>query len=346
MKPSVAALPFGALADGTPVTEYTLDNGAGMQLKVLNYGCIIRRWSLGERGVDIVLGYDTLQDYERDQAYMGALVGRFANRIAGGRFWMDGKSYQLEQNEGEHHLHGGSAGFHKQSWHACASADQRMARVSLYRLSPAGEAGYPGNMLVMVTYELLPAGALRCMYQTVADQTTVVSISQHSYFNLAGTGDVLAHLLCLDAECYLPVRPDLIPTGEVAPVADGPFDFRLQRRISEGLCADHPQLALAGGYDHNFVLAGISGPHASLVDPVSGRRMEIYTDSPGMQFYSGNYLNGSLSGQGRVFGRHAGLCLEPQQFPDAPNHTTFPRLICRPGVPCCMSALYALENWR
>ncbi|MYN03720.1 galactose-1-epimerase [Pseudoduganella sp. DS3] len=346
MKPSVAERSFGALADGTPVLEYTLDNGAGMQLQVLDYGCIIRRWCLTAGGTDLVLGYDTLREYECDRAYMGALVGRFANRINGGHFYLDGKAFQLDQNEGKHHLHGGKAGFHKQHWQGRASAEQHLARVSLFRLSPDGEAGYPGNLLVLVTYELLASGALRCIYQAVADQATIASISQHSYFNLAGAGDVLGHLLCIDAEHYLPVGPDLIPTGERAPVADGPFDLRLQRRISEGLCAAHPQLALAGGYDHNFVLNGMPGPHASLADPASGRCMEIYTDSPGMQFYSGNYLDGSLSGQGRVFGQYAGLCLEPQQFPDAPNHAGFPALVCRPGVPCCMSALYALDNWR
>lgn len=349
VKPSISACRFGELGDGTPVHEYTLDNGAGMQLKALDYGCIIRRWTAqagSGPGVDLVLGYDTLQEYERDSAYMGALVGRFANRIAGGRFTLDGKPCQLDQNEGEHHLHGGRAGFGKQMWQARGCADGSSPRLNLYRLSPAGEGGYPGNLLVLVTYELLVSGALRCIYQAMADQATLVSISQHSYFNLAGAGDVLGHELCIDAEQYLPVRADLIPTGEKALVADGAFDFRLPQRISSGLCRDDPQLKLAGGYDHNFVLVGVPGPHASLTDPASGRRLEIYTDSPGMQFYSGNYLDGTLSGQGRSFGRHAGLCLEPQQFPDAPNHASFPRLVCRPGSPCSMSALYALDNWR
>lgn len=349
MKPSVREQLMGELADGRPVTEFTLESGTGMQLKVLDYGCIIRRWTLHAdtaHAAEIVLGFDTLQEYERDQAYMGALVGRFANRIADGRFELDGRAYQLEQNEGVNHLHGGHAGFHKQLWQARASADNKAARVNLYRLSPAGEAGYPGNLVVMVTYELLASGALRCLYQAVSDRATPVSISQHSYFNLAGHGDVLGHQLCIDAEHYLPVRDDLIPTGELAAVAGGPFDFRLAQRIGSGLCLDDPQLRLAGGYDHNFVLAGIPGPHASLADPVSGRRLEIYTDSPGLQFYSGNYLDGSLAGQGRVFGPHAGLCLEPQQFPDAPNHAAFPRQVCRPGQPCCMSTLYALDNWR
>lgn len=349
MKPSVTEAVFGELADGRPVSEFTLDNGAGMQLKVLNYGCIIRSWRLsggsGER-VDIVLGFDTLRDYEHDSAYMGALVGRFANRIAHGRFELDGKACQLDQNEGEHHLHGGRGGFHKQVWHACPSVEDDIARVNLYRLSPAGESGYPGSLLVLVTYELLAWGALRCLYQAAADRATPVSISQHSYFNLAGTGNVLGHQLSIDAEYYLPVRKDLIPTGQVETVNDGPFDFRTPRAIGSGLGCDDPQLRLAGGYDHNFVLGGISGPQASLADPESGRRMEIYTDSPGMQFYSGNYLDGSLSGRGRAFGRHAGLCLEPQQFPDALNHAAFPKLICRPGEPCSMATLYALDNWR
>lgn len=347
MSPTVSHARFGELADGRQVTEYTLENGAGMQLKVLDYGCIIRRWlmeSAKDEKVDLVLGFDTLSEYERDRSYVGALVGRFANRIAGGSFALDGKTWQLDRNEGRNHLHGGSAGFHKQLWQANTGVDEDRARINLYRLSPAGEQGYPGSLLVMVTYELLASGALRCMYQAVSDEPTFVSISQHSYFNLAGKGDVLAHELCLDAEYFLPVREDLIPTGDVAPVAGGPFDFRQPRRIGSGLHAEHPQLAVAGGYDHNFVLAGIPGPHASLADPVSGRRLEIFTDSPGMQFYSGNYLDGSLSGQGRVFGKYAGLCLEPQQFPDAPNHAAFPKMICRPGEPCCMSTVYVVHT--
>lgn len=347
MSPSISQALFGELADGRPVREYTLENGGGMQLKVLDFGCIIRRWLLdtpSDEKVDLVLGFDTLREYEQDSSYMGALVGRFANRIDGGSFKLDGKSWQLDRNEGRNHLHGGRNGFHKQMWHASAGVEEDRARINLYRLSPAGEEGYPGSLLVMVTYELHTSGALRCMYQAVSDQATPVSISQHSYFNLAGKGDVLSHELCLDAEYYLPVREDLVPTGEAAPVDGSPFDFRLARRIGSGLCADHPQLAVARGYDHNFVLAGIPGPHASLADQESGRRLEIYTDSPGMQFYSGNYLDGSLSGQGRVFGAHAGLCLEPQQFPDAPNHAFFPKQICRPGEPCCMSTVYVLDT--
>jgi len=335
MSPAVSAMPFGELSGGRQVNEYTLDNGAGMQLKVLEYGCIIRRWTLDS--VDLVLGFDTLQHYERDRSYMGALVGRFANRVDGGRLALDGATWQLDRNEGPNHLHGGSAGFHKQMWQAAASAEQDRARISLYRLSPAGEQGYPGNLLVMVTYELLASGALSCFYQAVSDQATVVSISQHSYFNLAGKGDILGHELSIDSDFYLPVREDLIPTGEVAPVAGSPFDFRHPRRIGNSL-------ADAGGYDHNFVLAGIPGPHASLCDPQSGLRLELYTDCPGLQFYSGDYLDGSLSGQGRSFGAHAGLCLEPQQFPDAPNHASFPKLICRPGEPCSMSTVYALDT--
>lgn len=337
MKPSVSQSPFGVLADGRPISAFVLDNGAGMALEVLDYGCIIRRWTLaGADGnaVDLVLGFDTLEEYERDKSYMGALVGRFANRIAGGRFELDGKTFQLGQNEGPHHLHGGAAGFHKQVWQAHASVQDDCARINLYRLSPAGEEGYPGDLLVMVTYELLASGALRCLYQAVSDRATPFSISQHGYFNLAGKGDVLDHELNVDAEYYLPVRDDLIPAGAAAPVAGGPFDFRRPRRIGDGLLADDAELRLAGGYDHNFVLAGIPGPQAVLADPESGRRLEIYTDCPGLQFYSGQYMDRP----------HTGLCLEPQQFPDAPNHASFPMLVCRPGEPCTMSALYVVSQ--
>jgi aldose 1-epimerase len=337
MKPSVSETPFGKLADGSPITEFSLDNGAGMVLRVLNYGCIIRRWTVTPadgRAVDLVLGFDTAGEYERDRTFRGALVGRFANRIAGGRFELDGAVFQLSQNEGPHHLHGGRCGFHKRLWQASPSVEEDRARVNLYRLSLAGEEGYPGNLLVMVTYELLASGALRCFYQAVSDGATPVSISQHSYFNLAGKGDVLAHELYIDAEYYLPVRDDLIPVGSAAAVAGGPFDFHRPRKIGDALLADDSQLKLAGGYDHNFVLTGIPGPQAILADPGSGRKLDIYTDCPGLQFYSGQYMDVP----------HAGLCLEPQQFPDAPNHASFPSLICRPGEPCSMSTLYVVHQ--
>lgn len=349
MKASVDCHRFGALGNGQPVTVYTLDNGAGMRLEVLDYGCIIRSWTLEQGGaspVNLVLGFDTLADYEYDRAYFGALVGRFANRIDQGRFELADRRYQLTRNEGEHHLHGGALGFHQQLWQGHAGASSDAAWINLFRLSPDGEEGYPGDVLAMVSYQLSSAGALRCRYQAVADRPTPFSVSQHSYFNLAGKGDILGHELQVNADYYLPVRPDLIPTGACDVVAGTPFDFRQARRIGSGIAGEHPQLALAAGYDHNFVLAGVPGPHAVLSDPVSGRRMEIYTDCPGLQFYSGNYLDGSLSGQGRVFGRHAGLCLEPQQFPDAPNHSDFPQLVCRPGAAASMATLYALSHWR
>jgi aldose 1-epimerase len=349
VKPNVQARPFGALSDGVPVTAYTLDNGAGMRLEVLDYGCIIRRWTLERAGaspVNLVLSLDSLSDYERDQAYFGALVGRFANRIDHGRFELSGQHHQLTRNEGEHHLHGGAQGFHKQTWQAHAGADHDAAWINLFRLSPDGEERYPGDLLAMISYLLSANGELRCRYQAVSDRPTLFSASQHSYFNLAGTGDILDHELQIAADSYLPVRADLIPTGERAPVEGTPFDFRRARRIGDGLAAAHPQLALARGYDHNFVLAGTAGPHAVLSDPASGRRMAIYTDCPGLQFYSGNYLDGSLSGQGREFGRHAGLCLEPQQFPDTPNRPDFPQRVCRPGWAGSMATLYALSNWR
>ena len=349
MKPYVDSRLFGELANGEPVMEFTLDNGQGMLLSVLDYGCIIRSWRVLARygaPVDFVLGFDTLLDYERDTAYFGALVGRFANRIGHGRFERDGRIVQLTQNEGENHLHGGRRGFHKHCWQGYASTNNEAARLSLCRLSRDGEEGYPGNLLVMVTYELTVTGELRCIYQAVADQPTPVSISQHSYFNLAGEGDILGHELCIDAGEFLPVRPDLVPDGELRVVAGGPFDFRLKRRIGNSLAQPDPQLALARGFDHNFVLAPGPGPHACLADPVSGRQMDIYTDCPGLQFYSGNYLDGTLGGKGRDFTRHAGLCLEPQHFPDAPNRPVFPDAICRPGAPYRASTRYVIDRWR
>lgn len=318
MKPHVDSRLFGELANGEPVMEFTLDNGQGMLLSVLDYGCIIRSWRILARygaPVDFVLGFDTLLEYERDTALFGALRGRFAGRIAGGR-----------------------RGFHKRSWQGHASSDNETARLSLCRLSRDGEEGYPGNLLVMVTYELSVGGELRCCYQAMSDQATPVSISQHIYFNLAGEGDVLRHELCIDAAHYLAVGADMLPNGELQEVAGSPFDFRLENPIGRRLAEPAPQLMLAGGFDHTFILAGGSGPQARLSDPASGRCMDIYTDCPGLQFYSGNQLNGSMGGKGREFTRHAGLCLEPQHvLPDAR---------CRPGVPYSAGSRYVIERWR
>jgi aldose 1-epimerase len=349
MKPQVDSKLFGELANGEPVMEFTLDNGRGMLLSVLDYGCIIRSWRTLRRDgapVDFVLGFDSLHEYERDTAYFGALVGRFANRIAGAQLELGGRRYQLTRNEGGNHLHGGRRGFHKHCWQAHASADDEAARVTLCRLSRDMEEGYPGNLLVMVTYALTVTGELQCRYQACTDQPTPVSISQHSYFNLAGEGDILGHELTIGAGYYLPIGPGLLPNGERVAVAGGPFDFRRARRIGDGLALPDPQLALARGYDHNFVLEPGPGPQASLADPVSGRRMEIFTDAPGLQFYSGNYLDGSLGGKGRDFTRYAGLCLEPQHFPDAPNQPHFPDAICRPGTPYSATTRYVIDKWR
>jgi len=349
MKPQVDSRLFGELSNGEPVMEFTLDNGQGMLLSVLDYGCIIRSWRVLARygpPVDFVLGFDTLFDYERDAAYVGALVGRFANRIAGGRYEGEGRRYELTRNEGRHHLHGGRRGFHRHCWQAHTGCSADAARVTLCRLSKDGEEGYPGNLLAMVTYELSASGELRCRYQAAADQPTPVSISQHSYFNLSQADDILGHELWIDAGQYLPVGPDLLPTGQLCDVAGGPFDFRRRRRIGEALGQDDPQLAQARGYDHNFVLAGGAGPQACLRDPASGRQMEIYTDCPGLQFYSGNYLDGAQGGKGRTFTRHAGLCLEPQHFPDAPNQAHFPDAICRPGAPYSATTRYVIGRWR
>jgi aldose 1-epimerase len=349
MKPAVDSRLFGELANGEPVMEFTLDNGQGMLLSVLDYGCIIRSWRvLPQRGrpVDFVLGFDTLREYERDTAYVGALVGRYANRIGGGRFELGGRRYQLARNEGDNHLHGGQRGLHKHCWQAHAGGDQHTARLSLCRFSKDGEEGYPGNLLLMVTYELTASGELRCCYQAVADQPTPVSLSQHSYFNLAGEGDILGHELAIDATHFLPVGPGLLPTGELQEVAGSAFDFRQGRRIGSAMAEGGPQLALGHGYDHNFALDPGPGPQARLTDPLSGRRMELYTDCPGLQFYSGNYLDGTLGGKGRDFVRHAGLCLEPQHFPDAPNRPQFPDAICRPGAPYSATTRYVMDRWR
>ncbi|KQV61349.1 aldose epimerase family protein [Duganella sp. Root336D2] len=308
MKPQVDSRLFGELANGEPVMEFTLDNGQGMLLSVLDYGCIIRSWrALGRHGapVDFVLGFDTLLDYERDTARFGALVGR--------------------------------RGLHKRCWQGRASSDNEVARLTLWRLSRDGDEGYPGNLLLMVAYELSVAGEMRCCYQALCDQPTPVAISQHNYFNLAGEGTTLGHELCIDAAHYLRLRPDPSLAGELRDVAGGPFDFRLKRSVGEGLAQPDPQLDLAGGYDHDFVLAGGAGPKVCLADPGSGRQMDIYTDCPGLHLYSGNRLDGTLAGKGRDFISHAGLCLMPLHFTDT---------ICHPGAPYSAGTRYVMDRWR
>jgi aldose 1-epimerase len=286
---------------------------------------------------DVVLGYDSLQGYLTASPYFGAIVGRYANRIARGRFTLDGRTYRLATNDGPNHLHGGVKGYDKVVWRARSFQRGDTAGVRLEHTSPDGDEGYPGTLRVAVTYTLTPANKLVVDYEAASDRPTPVNLSQHSYFNLSGegSGDILQHVLTIRADRYTPVDTTLIPTGELAPVAGTPFDFRTPTAIGARISQSNVQLRRGKGYDHNFVLnrTGTGLQHAHRVlDPRTGRTLDIATTEPGLQFYSGNFLDGSIAGKaGHVYGHRSAIVLETQHFPDSPNHPGFPSTILRPG---------------
>jgi aldose 1-epimerase len=316
---------FG-VTDDQEVSLFTLTNERGLEVSITNYGGAVVSLMAPDRNgefSDVVLGYETLEEYVRNPRYFGGLIGRHANRIGRGKFSLNGASYQLTQNNGVNHLHGGSRGFDKRVWDVIGVVDDGRAILRLGYSSRDGEEGYPGNLSAKVTYKLLPDNELEIDYRATTDRDTIVNLTNHSYFNLAGKGTILDHELTLHADSFTPVSEELVPTGEVKPVANTVMDFRQSRRIAQG------------GYDHNFVLRDVDAwirPAARLFEPESGRVLEILTKEPGIQFYSGNFLDGSLIGRGGVpYEKYAGLCLEPQHFPDAPNHVNFPSTVLRPG---------------
>ena len=335
----VTRAPFGTLRNNTPVEIYTLTNAGGTQMRVTNYGGTITSLKVPDRtGVfgDVVLGFDTIDGYLKDPPYFGALIGRYGNRIAKGQFTLDGNTYQLAVNNGPNHLHGGIKGFDKVLWNAMPADGPEGVSVTLTRTSPDGEEGYPGNLQVTVRYVLTDTNELRIDYRATTDKATPVNLTQHSYFNLAADGgDVLGHELVLHADRYTPVDETLIPTGALAAVEGTPFDFRTPAAIGARIDADHVQLKNGKGYDHNWVLtrtgAGLE-PAAAVFEPKTGRTLQVATTEPGIQFYSGNFLDGTISGkEGRVYARRTGFCLETQHFPDSPHHPNFPTTILKPG---------------
>jgi aldose 1-epimerase len=315
---------------------YTLTNSHGFEVSVTNYGGAVTSLKAPDRDGnfgEIVLGFETLDEYVRCPRYFGALIGRHANRIARGRFTIDGIEYQLPCNNGANHLHGGFKGFDKRVWDVRES--DKALHLSYF--SKDGEEGYPGNVTAFVDYTLLD-NELRIDYRATTDRDTIVNLTNHSYFNLRGAGTILDHELTLNADHYTPVSEALIPTGEIKAVAGTPMDFRSGKAIGSEL------QNVPGGYDHNFVLNNADGslrPGARLYEPVTGRVLEIFTTEPGMQFYSGNFLDGSLIGRnGVAYELYTGLCLEPQHFPDAPNHSNFPSTILHPGEEYTHTSLY------
>lgn len=329
-----ASEPFGVTPGGQPVQLFSLANDNGMEVQLTNYGGIITSLRVPDREgrvEDVVLGHETLEGYLHHSRYFGALIGRYANRIARGKFVLNGREYVLATNHGKNHLHGGLKGFDKVVW----QPEEIPGGVRLIYRSPDGEEGYPGNLEATVDYTLGQAKELRIDYFATTDKETIVNLTNHSYFNLAGAGTVLDHELEIRAESFTPVDEGLIPTGEIRAVTDTPMDFTRPQTIGARIKDDYDQLRLAGGYDHNFVLQ--SGAErfrvvATLYDPKSGRIMQVSTTQPGLQFYSGNFLDGSILGKGgRPYVKHCACCFETQHFPDSPNQPSFPSTVLRPG---------------
>ena len=338
-KLTITESPFGQV-NGMNVTLFTLENENGAKAAITNYGAIIVSLFMPDRDGnldDIVLGYSTVDGYVEVNPYFGAIVGRYGNRICKGRFILDGKEYTLVTNNIGNHLHGGLKGFDKVVWDAKTVKAEHAVGVRLTYLSQDGEEGYPGNLNCTVTYWLTNANEIKIDYEATTDQATPVNLTQHSYFNLAGQGkgDILNHTLKILADHFTPVDETLIPTGEIRPVSRTPMDFTAATAVGARIDEDYDQLQYGGGYDHNWVLNNQDGSlalAAELYDPKSGRCLEVFTTEPGIQFYSGNFLDGTITGkQGRVYKHRYGLCLETQHYPDSPNKQEFPSTILRPG---------------
>ena len=333
-KPGVTRAPYGRMPDGKSVEAFTLTNAKGMEVRAITYGGIITSIRVPDRSGavgDVVLGFDALESYLKGHPFFGPIVGRYGNRIARGQFTLDGHTYKLATNNGPNHLHGGIVGFDKAVW----SAQPLSAGIGVVftHTSPDGDEGYPGTLKVRVTYTLTERNELMVDYRASTDKATPVNLTQHSYFNLAGSGDILSHELAVQADRYTPVDSTLIPTGELASVEGTPFDFRKPMAIGARIEQPHEQLKFGQGYDHNFVLNG-SGmrPVVRVTDPKSGRTLDVATTEPGLQFYTANYLDGTLKGKGgQVYNRRAGFCLETQHYPDSPNKPKFPSTIVKPG---------------
>ena len=333
---------FGKTPDGAEITLYTLTNANGMEVGIINYGAIVVSIKVPDRGGkigDVVLGFDSLDGYEAENPFFGAIVGRYGNRIAKGEFKLNGKTYTLAKNNGPNSLHGGNKGFNKVVWTARDASKPGLPGVHLTYISKDGEEGYPGNLTVDVTYTLTAQNELKIDYSLTTDKDTVANVTNHSYFNLAGegSGDILKHEIMLAADKFTPVDDTLIPTGELKPVAGTPFDFRKPTAIGARIEQDDQQLKYGKGYDHNWVLNRAAGAPISLAarlhDPSSGRTLEVWTTQPGVQFYSGNFLDGTIHGKsGHVYGLRSGLCLETQHFPDSPNHPNFPTTTLKAGA--------------
>lgn len=339
--PSITVKPFGKLSDGQATDLYTLTNKNGAVAKISNYGGTVTSLTMPDRNgkfSDVVLGFDSLGKYVKDSPYFGALIGRYGNRIAKGKFSLDGNNYQLATNNIGNALHGGIKGFDKVVWTAAPKVTAQGPTLKLTYVSKDGEEGYPGTLKVTATYTLTNKNELKLVYRATTDKDTVVNLTHHSYFNLAGQGNgtILDHVLTLDSSRYTPVDQTLIPTGKIAMVKGTPMDFRKPTPIGARIDAKDEQLKFAGGYDHNFVadklVPGTLTRIAKVEEPKSGRVMEVFSTEPAVQFYAGNFLDGTLKGKGgKVYAYRGGFCLEPQHYPDSPNHKNFPTTELKPG---------------
>jgi len=345
---------FGKAPDGTVAYVYTLKNHSGMEARITNYGGIVVSLLVPDKNGkpgDIVLGYDSLADYINDSPYFGALIGRYGNRIAKGKFTLDGVAYKLATNNGPNHLHGGLKGFDKVVWNVDDKKSVPGHSLVLTYLSKDGEEGYPGNLSVKVTYTVTEDNELKIEYVATTDKPTVVNLTHHSYFNLSGPGkgNILQHELMINADRFTPVDSTLIPTGELRSVKDTPFDFMKLTEIGSRINNADQQMRFGGGYDHNFILIKTKKGHnlaAQVYEKNSGRIMEVYTTEPGIQFYSGNSLDGRSLGKGGVKYEHrSGFCLETQHFPDSPNKPQFPSTVLRPGEKYSSTTIYRFSVW-
>ncbi len=334
---SITQQPWGTTHNGTPVSLFTLKNANGVEVQISNFGGVVTHFIApdknGKMG-DVVLGFDTVEPYEDSTTYIGALIGRYGNRIAKGHFTLDGTTYTLAINNPPNSLHGGVVGFNKVVWMPKAIPGAEPA-LQLTYLSHDGEEGFPGNLNVKVVYTLTNDNALRVDYTATTDKDTVLNLTQHSYFNLAGKGDILNHVVYINADRFTPINSDLIPTGELRSVKGTPFDFTHPTAIGARINENDQQLKFAGGYDDNWVLNKKPGElslAARVVEPTSGRVLEVYTTQPGLQFYTGNFLDGTLTGKyGVVYKYRTGFCMESQHFPDSPNQPQFPTTELKPG---------------
>lgn len=339
---SISQTPFGVTSDGDSVTQFILSNQSGMEVRILNYGGVVTHLFVPDKdGVleDVVLGFENLTDYIEKSPYFGAIVGRYGNRIAKGKFTLNGQEYTLAVNNGPNHLHGGIKGFDKVVWNAETNKTDSTVSLKLFYLSADLEEGYPGNLSCYVTYTLNNSNEVKIDYEATTDKSTVVNLTQHTYFNLTGNTktDILGHRVKIASKHILPVDNGLIPTGELLAVEGTPFDFNSEEIVGKRIDNDHPQLILGGGYDHCWILDANDGSDGlqwviSAQDTVSGRLLEVATTEPAVQFYTGNFLNGSFSGKyGTVYKKRFGLCFEPEHYPDSPNHPDFPSVILNPG---------------